>query len=51
MDVNSDGKLSSGDVIWIRSSSNDGYGEEDFRFRMVNEKVGYAYGELVLPSV
>ena len=51
MDVTSDGRLSSGDVIWIRSTDNDGCAEEDYRFRMVNEKVGDAYGELFLPAV
>jgi len=50
MDTNSDGKLTSGDVIWIRSTDNDGSADEDFRFRMVNEKVGKAYGERVLPA-
>jgi len=50
MDVNSDGKLNSGDVIWIRSTVNGGAADEDFRFRMVNEQVGKAYGEKILPA-
>ncbi len=50
MDVNADGKLSSGDVIWIRSEENNGCADEDFRFRMINNKESQAYGELVLPG-
>ncbi len=51
MDVNADGKLSAGDIIRIRSVENGGPADEDFRFRMVNEKRGDSYGELVLPGV
>jgi len=50
MDTNSDGKLTSGDVIWIRSTDNDGAADEDYRFRMVNEKTYKAYGEKLLPA-
>jgi len=51
MDCNSDGNLNSGDSIWIRPMVNGGCAEEDFRFRMVNEKVGDYYGEKILPRV
>ena len=51
MDVNTDGKLSSGDVIWIRSAENGGPADEDYRFRLINERAGEAYGELILPLV
>jgi flagellin-like protein len=50
IDTDEDGKLSSGDSIWIRSYENDdplagrGIAEEDFRFRMVNDNNGNQYG-------
>ena len=51
MDINPDGKFSSGDVIRIRSMENGGPADEDYRFRMVNERTGQIYGELILPAV
>jgi len=51
MDVNHDGKLSNGDVIWIRSTVNGGCADEDFRFRMVNDRTDDTYGEKILVAV
>jgi len=51
MDNDIDGKLSDGDQIWLRSWDNDGAAREDFVFRLVNERLVDAYGELFLPAV
>ncbi len=51
VDKNDNDKMDSGDEVWIRSVKKGGVADEDFRFRMVNEKPKDAYGELVLPGV
>ena len=48
MDVSSDGKLTPGDVIWIRSYDNDGVADEDYRFRLSSGRC--LWGEMLLPA-
>ena len=48
-DDDSDGKASNGDYFWVRPIVNGGCAMEDYRFRLVNEKVGCAYGEMIFP--
>ena len=47
MDVNSDGEISSGDVIWVRSVDNGGAADDDFSLRLKTSRG--LLGELLLP--
>ena len=50
IDVNSDGKMNSGDTFWIRSYDNGGLAREDYVFRLLNKQLDKKYGDMVLPA-